>query len=70
VARWEAAKDKKIPGAADSALRMFYALKAGGHETAVKLTELLTELDELEHKMCVLRDLRLTKSGDTWREAA
>jgi len=36
VARWEAEPDKDLPGAADSALRMFYALKAGAHETAAK----------------------------------
>jgi putative transcriptional regulator len=30
VARWEAEANKAVPGAADSALRMFYALKAGG----------------------------------------
>jgi hypothetical protein len=61
------AKDKKIPGAADSALRMFYALKAGGHETAVKLTELLGELGELEHKGAI-RDLHLERANGSWKK--
>ena len=39
VARWEAEPTKDLPGAADSALRMFYALKAGGHDIAMKVVE-------------------------------
>ncbi|WP_158925467.1 DNA-binding transcriptional regulator [Acidisphaera sp. S103] len=69
VARWEAEPDKKIPGAADSALRMFYALKAGGHEIAEKLVDLLQEVDELEHEVRGLRALRLRKNED-WTQAA
>jgi hypothetical protein len=38
---------------------MFYALKAARHEVAVKLVELLTEIDGLEHKLHVIRDLQL-----------
>src|SRR6266404_24208 len=36
VARWEGAPDKPIIGSADSALRLFYALRAGGHDLANK----------------------------------
>jgi DNA-binding transcriptional regulator YiaG len=59
VARWEADPNKDIPGAADSALRMFYALKAGGHDVAVKVVDLLQEIDELQHgphKICMRND--------------
>lgn len=49
VARWEAEPGKDLPGAADSALRMFYALKAGGHDTATKVVALLQEIDDLTH---------------------
>jgi len=70
VARWEAELDKKIPGAADSALRMFYALKAGGHEIAIKVVELLQELDEIEHDLRGLRDMQLRNDGSWMRAAA
>ena len=70
VARWEADPDKKIPGAADSALRMFYALKAGGHEIAEKLVDFLQEVDELEHEVHSLRALQLRKNVDWTRAAA
>lgn len=59
VARWEAEPNKEIPGAADSALRMFYALKAGGHDVAVKVVDLLQEIDELQHgphRICMRND--------------
>lgn len=69
VARWEAEPDKPIPGAADSALRMFYALKAGGHEMAVKVVDLLQEIDDLEHGLAKTRDLQLRNDG-TWMRAA
>lgn len=68
VARWEAEPNKNIPGAADSALRMFYALKAGGRETARKLVELLEHTDELEDQLHALRDLHLKKDG-AWMRA-
>jgi len=70
VARWEAAQEKVIPGAADTALRMFYALKAGGHEVAQKLVELLQEIDELEHKLHTLRNMQLKKDDHWVRMAA
>lgn len=53
VARWEAAPDKDIPGPVDAALRMFYALKADQHAVAERLVDLLTEIDDLEHKRSV-----------------
>ena len=70
VARWEAEPDKAIPGAADSALRMFYALKAGGHEMAVKVVDLLQELDDLEQGLAKARDLQLRNDGGWMRAAA
>jgi putative transcriptional regulator len=70
VARWEATQAKAIPGAADSALRMFYALKVGGHEVAQKLVELLQEMDELEHKLHTVRNMQLKKEHQWVRMAA
>ena len=74
VARWEGEPSKKIPGAADSALRMFYALKATGHETAVRLVELLQDLDDLEHKAAMLADMQgdvaqFEETGGDWFRA-
>lgn len=48
VAKWEGKPNDVIPGQADRALRMFYALKATGHETALQICELLEEIDELQ----------------------
>ena len=70
VARWEAKPDKKIPGSADTALRMFYALKVGGHEVARKLVELIQEIDELEHRLHTLRNMQLKKDPQWMRTAA
>jgi DNA-binding transcriptional regulator YiaG len=58
VARWEAEPDTPIPAAADAALRMFYTLKADGHVEAVRLVDLLTEIDELEHQLEMLEQER------------
>ncbi len=66
VARWEAEPGKDLPGAADSALRMFYALKAGGHDTAVRVITLLQEIDDLQHEPA---DLCLRNDG-VWTAAA
>lgn len=65
VARWEAAPDKAIPGTADAALRMFYALKVAGHEIAIRLVDLLTELDERQHDIAESkhRDFEQTEQG-------
>lgn len=73
VARWEAKPDHPIPGTADSALRMFYAVKAERHEVAERLVDLLTEIDELEHKVEVLRGETFRATAAGWereREAA
>ena len=73
VARWEGEPDKKIPGAADSALRMFYALNADGHETARQLIELLGELDELEHGLRIRERPAaqfVRETDDGWMKAA
>lgn len=68
VARWEAARGKGIPGAADAALRMFYTLKAEGNDTAKQLVEVLTELDELENGT---REARFADDPDGhWKAAA
>jgi DNA-binding transcriptional regulator YiaG len=66
VARWEAESGKDIPGPADSALRMFYALKAGGHDIAVKVVDLLQQIDELQHAP---HDL-VMRNDFEWRAAA
>jgi transcriptional regulator with XRE-family HTH domain len=66
VARWEAEPTKDVPGAADSALRMFYALKVGGHDIAVKVVELLQAIDELQHAP---HNLTMRNDGE-WRAAA
>jgi DNA-binding transcriptional regulator YiaG len=49
IARYEGSATKPIPGQAEAALRMFVALKIGGHEIAEQIVELLTEIDEFEH---------------------
>lgn len=59
VARWEAEPHKDIPGAADSALRMFYALKACGHDVAQQVVTQLQEIDDLTHgptNICLRND--------------
>jgi DNA-binding transcriptional regulator YiaG len=71
VARWEADPNKRIPAAADTSLRMFYALKADRHEVAIKLVDLLTELDEPEHKLHTMqRDLQLKEEEGEWMKKA
>jgi len=73
VARWEAKPARSITGAADSALRMFYALKAEKHEVAERLVDLLTEADEVEHHVEMLRDATFRATAAGWereREAA
>jgi len=56
VARWEGEPNHPIPGTADAALRMFYALKADGHALAERIVDLLTEIDEIEHKIAVAKE--------------
>ena len=67
VARWEGAPNEEIPGVADSALRLFYALEADGHELAKKIVVLLKEIDDLEHKMHVLE---FVDTDEGWKKAA
>jgi len=66
VARWEAAPAKDIPGPVDAALRMFYALKAAQHAVAERLVDLLTEIDELEHKLSI-REAAFRDTDEGWR---
>ncbi|HZT90269.1 MAG TPA: hypothetical protein VFA12_20180 [Stellaceae bacterium] len=71
VARWEARPNHPIPGAADSALRLFYALKLEKHGLAQQICEILAELDDLEHSLHVMSDIRLRETERGWqREAA
>lgn len=67
VARWEAEPAKAIPGLADSALRLFYAFTAQGHETARRLVDLLRELDELEHQAPATRETTFGETEGVWR---
>lgn len=67
VARWEAEPNKPIPGIADVALRMFYALKANGHAVAERVVDLLTEIDELEHRITVVRETSFQDTEEGWR---
>lgn len=60
VARWEGRPNHAITGAADAALRLFYALKADKHGLAEQICDLLAELDELEHKIAVFQKNRIT----------
>jgi DNA-binding transcriptional regulator YiaG len=70
VARWEADRGKPIPGPADSALRMFYALKAGGDQTAIRTVGLLAEIDEIEHADKRRRAVFQETDGSWMRNAA
>lgn len=67
VARWEGRANHPITGTADASLRMFYALKVGGHEVAERIVELLTELDELQHKVTMLRESSFRETAGAWR---
>lgn len=49
VARWEGQRDKAIPGASDHALRLFYAAQMAGGSAAKQISDMLKELDEIEH---------------------
>jgi DNA-binding transcriptional regulator YiaG len=69
VARWEADRMKAIPQSADHSLRMFYVLKATGHEVACKLVELLSELDELQHGVQEQKEARFADDVG-WKAAA
>ena len=47
-------------------MRLFYALKACGHNVARRLVDILTEFDEIEHQSAVFRE----EEGKWIREAA
>jgi hypothetical protein len=49
---------------------MFYALKAGAHETAAKVIGPLQEPDEHAHGVHGLRDIQLRNDGNWTRAAA
>ncbi len=65
IARWEAAEHEPIPGEADRFLRVFYAHKIEGHELVEEILALLTEIDELEHRLATFED---TETG--WQALA
>ncbi len=67
VARWEINRDGRIPKSADHALRLFYAASAAGEDVVRRLSELLTELDELKHEM---REARFREDGESIPAAA
>lgn len=66
VARWEGMPDHAIPGTADAALRMFYALKADKHTLAERMVDLLTELDELEHQIAMKEAMNFRETAGEW----
>lgn len=58
VARWEAQPLKAIPPSPDRALRMFFALKMDGNDIAERILALLTEIDEIQHKLQTFQEQR------------
>ena len=61
VARWEGKPLASIPGTADRALRLFFALKMEGDVTATGLLDILTEIDEAAYGDAVFEE-----SGGDW----
>ncbi len=61
VARWEAKPTTMIPGTADRALRLFFALKVEGNRTAAQLLDLLVEIDEAAYGTAVFEE-----TGGNW----
>jgi hypothetical protein len=61
IPRLEATPATPIPEPADRALRLFYALKEEEPGLAVRICELLAEIDEAGHKKAFLR-----KQGGAW----
>ena len=49
IVRWEAKPHTPIPGTADRALRLFFALKMEGNSAAAALVDFLTEIDEAKY---------------------
>lgn len=66
VARWEGQRDKAIPGASDRALRLFYAAQMAGGRAAKDVSDLLKDLDAIEHGT---REERFRDDGG-WQTAA
>lgn len=61
VARWEAKPHTPIPGTADRALRLFFALKMEGDDAAASLLDMLADIDETEYGDAVFEE-----SGGDW----
>lgn len=51
VARWESKPSKRIPGPADTALRLFYAAHDAGDAVAHEIARQLQELDQLRYRL-------------------
>ena len=69
VARWEGRPRAAIPGSAETALRAFYALKAGRNEVAEKVLHLLEEIDALENDRADVRDAAFRETPSGWEHA-
>jgi DNA-binding transcriptional regulator YiaG len=62
VARWEARPTTPIPQASDHVLRLYYALNKSGDETARLISDLLKEIDGMQHGIETFE-----KKDDSWR---
>ena len=72
VARWEGEPEKGIPGASDSALRLFCAAKLDGNALALEVATLLEEIDELQHQIAVLQEkesVLFEEADGHWQQA-
>jgi len=56
VARWEGKPATSIPGTADRALRLFFALKMEGDRAASALLDMLGDIDEAEYGKAVFEE--------------
>lgn len=65
IARWEGALNDAIPGEADRLLRLFYALKTEGDDSARDILDLLSRIGEQQDRTASFRE---TKGG--WKAAA
>jgi len=61
VARWEGKPATSIPGTADRALRLFFALKMEGDRAAAGLLDMLADIDEAEYGNAVFEE-----AGGDW----
>ncbi len=62
VARWEAKPNTAIPGTADRALRLFFALKFEGDKSPLPIIDLMDQITGAEHSPTFFAE----ESGD-WR---